>query len=100
MESMSEPPVAARGSAAAALASVFFSPTRCFQEILRGASWVGAFLVTVVLSIVAGVLQRPFTEALVRARIDRLPEAQREAAQRGIGLQTSLQLVFAPIGVA
>lgn len=89
-----------RGNAAVALATVFFSPTRSFQEIARGASWLWGFLVTVVLSIVAGVVQSPFTQALSRARLATLSEQQREAAERTLGVQSTMQIVLAPIGVA
>lgn len=90
----------AGGRASAALANVFLSPTRAFQEIARGASWVLPFVVNVVLGLVAVVLYRPMTEAVGQARLEQIPEEQRAAAERMMGVQTTMQTVLAPAQTA
>jgi hypothetical protein len=102
MESNVSPPVAstARGRASVALASVFLSPTRAFREIAAGASWLWGFVASVLLAVVGALLQRPFTEVVSRARVAQMPEEHRQAAERMVGVQATMQVVLSPVFVA
>jgi hypothetical protein len=102
MESNVSPPVAptTRGRASVALASVFLSPTRAFREIAAGASWVWGFVVSLVLGVVAAFVQKPFGEVVMRARLAQMPEEHRQAAERMVGVQSTMQIVLTPVFMA
>jgi hypothetical protein len=95
-----DPVPATGGRASVALSSVFLSPTRAFQEIARGASWLPPFLVCLALSLVSAFLAKPLTEAIARASVERMPEASREAASNAVGIQTTFQVALAPAQTA
>jgi hypothetical protein len=100
MQPESPAPGAAPGRTAAALAAVFLSPTRAFEQVARGAGWLVPFVLNVILTLATALLQRPFFEAMTAAQLARVPEAQREAAAQTAGIQSTFQIVLAPAQTA
>lgn len=97
---MHEPEPAARGSARIALTSVFLAPTRCFQEIGRGASWLAPFVLTALLAVAGVFLMRPLQEAAMRDRMAKAQQGNPNADMSGFATAGFvISLVTTPFGV-
>jgi hypothetical protein len=93
---MLDPESEPRGSARIALANVFLAPTRCFQEIGRGAPWLAPLALTAALAVLGTILARPLHDAASQERMARIQAQNPDAEIPDLG---SMQFVFAIVGV-